>query len=114
VVINDTRLAYESYCHDTVGLPSDLQFDGFPAWLEAQKSLFESTILDEKQTLFKMRLVTLQKAFKALHAAQLNLPSNDAEYYSSVDSILSVYLGEVSKRKIAKADHDIFSDYAAY
>lgn len=50
----------------------------------------------------------------ALHSAQLNLPSNSVEYYSSVEEILSVYLGAASKNTIAPTDHGIFSDYAAY
>lgn len=62
-------------------------------------------------TLRKTRLITLQKAFTALHSAQLNLPSNGAQYYSSVEGILTVYLGQVSKNKITTADHGFFLDY---
>lgn len=89
---------------DTVNLGS------FTQWFTTQKELIESPILDEDQTIFKVRVLALNSAATALQSST----SDPAAYYAAVDGILSAYLGNVKKGDIPTSEHAIFADYAAY
>ncbi|RXW23372.1 hypothetical protein EST38_g2505 [Candolleomyces aberdarensis] len=113
-VLEDTRLAFAQYARDTKGFPADtISIDAFPQWFETQKQLIESPILDEDQTIFKVRILALQSAVNALRSAS-NGSSDPAQYYPATDGILSSYLGNVKKSEIPPQEHAIFADYAAY
>ncbi|TEB37525.1 cysteinyl-tRNA synthetase [Coprinellus micaceus] len=110
-VIEDTRLAFAQFARDTKGYPTaTVNLGSFPQWFTTQKELIESPILDEDQTIFKVRVLALNSAATALQS----LTSDPAAYYAAVDGILSAYLGNVKKGDIPTSEHAIFADYAAY
>lgn len=113
-VVSDTRLAYEKYARDTAGFPfENVSLDQLPDWISTQKHILESPILDEDQTIFKVRILALQSVANALRSAQKE-SVDPSQYWPQVDSVLSVYLGEVKKGDISPEQHAIFADYAAY
>lgn len=87
-----------------------MSLDTFPQWFKTQKDLVDSPILDEDQTIFKVRILALNSAVNALQS----FTSDPIQYYLAVESILSAYLGNVKKGEIPTSEHAIFSDYAAF
>ncbi|EFI28187.1 cysteinyl-tRNA synthetase [Coprinopsis cinerea okayama7 len=114
-VLADTRLAYDKYAQDTAGFPHDtVSIEQLPEWMTTQKTLLESPILDETQTIFKVRILALDSVAKALRDAQNNPSPDPSQFWPLVDSVLSIYLGDVKKSEISPDQHAIFADYAAY
>ncbi|KAF5325652.1 hypothetical protein D9611_000121 [Ephemerocybe angulata] len=109
-VVEDIKLAFAQFARDTKGFPADTTIDTFPQWFTTQKELLESPILDEDQTIFKVRILALNSAVNAL----LTPIPEPTHFYAAVESILSAYLGNVKKSEIPPDEHAIFADYAAY
>ncbi|RDB28024.1 Cysteine--tRNA ligase [Hypsizygus marmoreus] len=113
-VLEDTVLAYSEYGRGTVGFPSNLPIHEFRTWMDHERSIIDhSALKDEMQIIFQNRITTLQRAVIAWESAR-STPIDAAGYYSSVEGILSSYLGHEVRHKISAEDHSIFSDFAAH
>ncbi|KAJ7129220.1 cysteinyl-tRNA synthetase [Mycena epipterygia] len=112
-VITDTEAAFNMYCALTPEVPLHISSDEFLSWIPTQRSFLETPVLDEQQTLLKMRLLTLDTAAVALQQARAGAIAESDRYYASVAPILSLYLDHTLKGGLSKNDHSIFSDFAA-
>ncbi|KAH6914174.1 cysteinyl-tRNA synthetase [Coprinopsis sp. MPI-PUGE-AT-0042] len=111
-VLSETRHAYDKYAADTVGFPHDsVSIEKLPEYIQTQKDILDAPVLDETQTIFKNRILALESVAKALAAGA---SSNPDEFYSQIDTVLSLYLGETKKSEISPEQHAIFADYAAF
>ncbi|TFK25515.1 cysteinyl-tRNA synthetase [Coprinopsis marcescibilis] len=114
-VFAETRSAFDKFARNTKGFPFDtVSIDQVPEWMLSQKELLENPILDEDQTIFKVRILALDSVANALRSAPNEGSMDPEKYWSMVDSVLSVYLGDVKKGDISPEQHAIFADYAAY